>query len=182
MAAVETPLRKNKTKRAETKTAVAAAPRNAGTTESADNSASFLTQLLGDSLSGAELQEREKRVLQRSFDQRAKLLEDTLLTDDLVKLLRISRQAVNLRAKSLFAVLDGGKYRFPSWQFDAEQHDSIVPGIAEVRLALDSMAPLKQFRWMTRANPYLEGRTPIEALRRGEQARVLDAALALGVH
>ena len=55
----------------------------------------------------------------------------------------------------------------------------LLAGLPDVLRALDASL-LGKASWLMRANPYLEGRTPLEALRGGDLERVLDQARAVG--
>ena len=96
-------------------------------------------------------------------------------------LLGTTRQTPHDRAGKgkLLAVMDQGRLRFPAWQFDPDGPDGVVAGLSDVLRALDA-SPLGKASWLTRPNPYLEGRPPLQALRDGDLARVLDQARAVG--
>ncbi|MBI3980103.1 MAG: DUF2384 domain-containing protein [Chloroflexi bacterium] len=119
--------------------------------------------------------------LARSFAQRDDLLREALTAPDVARLLGVSRQTPHDRVESgsLLAVLDRGALRFPPWQFDPNGPDRVVAGLPAVIRAL-RMPPLAKINWLTRPNPYLEGRRPIDALRQGEVERVLDNARGTG--
>ncbi len=118
----------------------------------------------------------------RAFRFRRELLADALTAPQVAELLGTSRQTPHDRARNggLLAVLDRGQLRFPRWQFDPAGPDGVVPGLSEVIRALD-VSPLAKVSWLTRPNPYLEDRTPIEALTDGDRVRALDAARAVGM-
>lgn len=115
------------------------------------------------------------------FTARGRLLEDSLTAPQVARLLGSSRQTplTRLEAGSLLAVYDRGAWRFPAWQFDPEGPDGVVAGLSEVLRALGDLSPFAKLVWFTRANPYLEGRPPIEALRAGDVERVEQEALAV---
>jgi hypothetical protein len=122
----------------------------------------------------------EISALLRYFQRRRQLLEGALTAPQVARLLGISRQTPHDRAKSgsLLAVLDRGVLRFPAWQFDPEGPYGVVPGLPAVLRAL-RIPPLSKISWLTRPNPYLDGLTPLEALKRGEIERVVDEATAV---
>ncbi len=114
------------------------------------------------------------------FEARSRLLADALTAPQVARLLGSSRQTPLSRAQAgtLFAVYDRGAWRFPGWQFDPEGPDDVIAGLPEVLEALAGLSPFAELVWLSRANPVLDGRTPIEALRSGELDRVLAAARA----
>jgi excisionase family DNA binding protein len=114
------------------------------------------------------------------FEARRQQLENALTAPQVAKLLNASRQTPLNRIKNntLLAVLDGGTYRFPSWQFDPEGHDGVVTGLPEVLEALEPQQPFAKVAWLRRPNPTLDDLEPLEVLRRGEVERVVDAAQA----
>src|SRR4051812_26334567 len=138
------------------------------------------------SATGERIGSREERAaaeLGSLFDlfvARRQLLEDTLTAPQVGDILGISRQAASGRAESgsLLAVLDRGAYRFPRWQFDPRGPDGVVPGLPDVLEALEPQAAFSKLVFLTRPNKTLDGREPIELLRRGERERVLAAAHA----
>ena len=113
----------------------------------------------------------------RSFARREELLKDSLTAPEVAKLLHVSRQTPHDRVEngSLLAVLDRGALRFPEWQFDPDGPEGVVSGLPDVIRALP-IPPLAKINWLVRSNPCLEGRRPIDALRRGDRERVLDTA------
>jgi excisionase family DNA binding protein len=124
----------------------------------------------------------EAAALRRFFEFRRALLNGSLGTSEVAELLGTSRQTPHDRVKAgtLLAVRDGGRLRFPSWQFDPHASDGVVSGLSAVVRALDA-PPLSRIAWFTRANPYLDGSTPLQALKDGHVERVLAAARAVGV-
>ena len=125
----------------------------------------------------------ELSALVRSFRHRRALLADALTVAQVAELLGTSRQTPHdrVRGGSLLAVLDRGVLRFPAWQFDPEGPDGVVLGLPAVLRALQ-VSPLAKANWLTRPNPYLEGETPLAALKRGETERVVGLARAVGVN
>lgn len=118
----------------------------------------------------------------RAFQFRRELLADTLSAAEVADLLGTSRQTPHDRARNggLLAVLDRGQLRFPRWQFDPAGPDGVVLSLPEVIRVLD-VSPLAKMSWLTRPNPYLEDRTPLEALKDGDRERVVDTARAVGM-
>lgn len=122
----------------------------------------------------------EQDALLRYFEHRHHLVQDALSSDQVKVILGTTRQTPYDRAKagSLFAIKDRGAYRFPRWQFDAEEHDGLVPGVPEVSRAL-RVSPLAKISWMVRPNAFLDNATPLECLRTGQTERVLSLARAV---
>lgn len=143
-------------------------------------------ELVADLTGGREYgrQERsalEMAVLARSFKRRRELLGGSLSASQVADLLGTTRQTPHDRVKggTLLAVLDRGAWRFPAWQFDPEGPDGVVEGLGEVLRALHA-SPLAKASWFVHPNQYLEGRTPLEALKEGQVEAVRSAAEAVG--
>ena len=85
-----------------------------------------------------------------------------------------------VRAGTLLAVRERGGLRFPRWQFDPDGPDGILAGLPQVLKALD-ISPLAKVSWLVRANPFLQGRSPVQALKSGELEAVLVRARGVGV-
>ena len=116
----------------------------------------------------------------RGFRVRQELLADALTASQVGHRLGVSRQTPHdrVRAKTLLGVKYRGKLRFPSWQFDAEGPNGVIPSFPEVLRAL-SVSDFAKSLWFTNPNPYLEGRRPIDALR-ADPSRVIDTARGVG--
>jgi len=123
----------------------------------------------------------EVRALKRYFDERRRLLGDSLSVDQVAALLGTSRQTPHDRAKArtLLAVPDGGRLRFPAWQFDADGPDGVIEGLPAVLRAL-RIGALTAVRWLTLPNAVLDKRTPLAALRAGDVDRVVAEAAGVG--
>jgi CheY-like chemotaxis protein len=123
----------------------------------------------------------EFEALERYFEERRHLLEDSLSTNQVAKLLGTSRQTPHDRVRGgmLLAVHDGGKLRFPPWQFDPEGEEGVIAGLPQTLRAL-RVSPLAAARWLTRPNQVLEGRTPLDSLRGGDIQRVVAEASGVG--
>jgi excisionase family DNA binding protein len=116
------------------------------------------------------------------FQYRRALLAGALTTSDVAALLGTTRQTPYDRARngSLLAVMDRGAWRFPAWQFDPEGPDGVVQGLPAVLRAL-RLSPLGKASWLTRPNPFLDNKTPLDVLKNGEIERVLAEARSVGV-
>lgn len=141
----------------------------------------LLNRLVTEDISPQEAAAQESITLSRYFRRRRELLEGSLTTSQVAKLLGKSRQTPYDRAKkgSLLALRDRGALRFPPWQFDAEGPDGVVEGLPQVLRALN-VSPLSRAAWLTQLNPVLGGDTPLDVLRRGEGGRVVELARAVG--
>lgn len=124
----------------------------------------------------------EMATLARSFKRRRELLEGSLTASQVADMLGTTRQTPYDRVEggTLLAILDRGAWRFPAWQFDPEGPDGVVEGLPEVLQALHTL-PLAKASWFVRPNAYLEGQTPLEALREGRTEAVRSTAETVGV-
>ena len=123
----------------------------------------------------------ELRAAQDAFARRRQLLASALTAPEAARLLGTTRQTPHDRAGkgALLAIMDQGRLLFPAWQFDPDGPNGVLAGLPDVLRALDASL-LGKASWLMRANPYLEGRTPLQALREGDLERVLDQARAVG--
>ena len=120
-------------------------------------------------------------VREESFRHRYAMLEDSLTAPQVANLLGTSRQTpLNRVAKGdLLAVYENGKHLFPVFQFDAAGPGGVVFGFVEVLRTL-KISPIEKLNWLLRASPYLEGRTPVAALKQGDIGRVKSIARGIG--
>ena len=142
----------------------------------------FDTLTGGRSFTEKERLELETASIARYFERRRELLEDTLSAPQVARLLGTARQTPHDRANAgtLLAVRERSGLRFPRWQFDAEGPEGVLMGLPEVVKAL-AVSPLEKLGWFVRPNPYLEGHTPLEALKAGEWERLVSIACGVGV-
>jgi hypothetical protein len=142
----------------------------------------LVNALVGRSFTEAERLNLELESLFRYFEWRREALSGSLTAAEVASLLGTSRQTPHDRLKNhnLLGVLDRGVYRFPAWQFDPEGPDGVVNGLPEVSRTL-SVSDLAKISWFTRPNPFLDGLTPLQALRSGQKERVLAEAVSVGV-
>ncbi|MCO5177111.1 MAG: hypothetical protein M9890_09110 [Thermomicrobiales bacterium] len=97
--------------------------------------------------------------------------------------LGVTRQAVEKRrrAGTLIGLTTGRRgYAYPAWQFDPQV--GVLPGLPEVLKALSGHDPWTQAVFMLEVNDRLNGERPLDALRRGDVGRALDAAQLVGEH
>ena len=92
----------------------------------------------------------------------------------------VSRQTISekIRLGELIAYkTGGGTFQLPRWQFRPE--GGLIEGMPQVlekiRGTLPNSSSLFAFTFFLQADPVTEGRTPLEALRKGKLQQVLDA-------
>lgn len=117
---------------------------------------------------------------------RLKLLEGTLNAKDAAVLYGgktgpVTAEAVKKAARALKVLAirgKGGELRFPEWQFLAD--GGVVPGLKDVLMEL-AKSPVGQdvgaIAFFQNPNPLTGGRAPIVALKAGDVADVLLAAI-----
>ena len=95
------------------------------------------------------------------------------------KILGISRQAIARRREQgkLLALPLSRTFLFPAWQFSAK---GMWPGMEEVLLALRDLDPWMKLAFLLTSNGRLEGKIPLEELRRNKISDVREAALSFG--
>jgi hypothetical protein len=153
-------------------------------TETGDPTADALAEsIAGRTFTRQERLQLEMDTLARHFQHRRQLLDRSLSASEVAKLLGTSRQTPHDRvsAQTLLAIKENGKLCFPAWQFDPTGSDGVIEGLPAVLKALE-ISDYAKLNWLTRANPYLEDTTPIQALKAGQTARVLAEAAAVGAH
>jgi hypothetical protein len=104
----------------------------------------------------------------------------TLGLDEVMQLLRISRQAIDKKVKddALLAVSGrSNRRRYPVCQF---RSDGVVPGLRGVLRALPSRDPWFRLNFLVNPDPRLNGKQPCELLQQGEAAVVMQAARRVG--
>jgi hypothetical protein len=162
--------------------AVNQALQRVATVTASDPAADALAEALaGRSFSRQERIQLEVETLARHFQHRRQLLEAAFSAPQVATLLGTSRQTPHDRVKNhtLLAIKDNGKLAFPAWQFDPAGPEGVIDGLPQVLNALE-MSDYAKLNWLTRANPYLDGCTPVEALKTGQKDRVIAKATAAG--
>jgi hypothetical protein len=147
-----------------------------------DPSADALAEsIAGKTFTRQERIQLEMDTLARHFQHRRQLLDRSLSASQVAQLLGTSRQTPHDRVsgQTLLAIKDNGKLCFPEWQFDPTGSDGVIDGLPAVLKAL-AISDYGKLNWLTRANPYLEDTTPIQALKAGQKERVLSEAAAVG--
>ena len=137
----------------------------------------------GQAFSPQERLELEAASIARYFQKRRELLEGSLSAPQVAHMLGTTRQTPHdrVRASTLLAVRERGGLRFPRWQFDSDGPDGVLSGLPQVLKTLE-VSPLAKVSWFVRSNPFLQGWTPVEALKAGEVERVLSIARGVGVN
>jgi hypothetical protein len=105
----------------------------------------------------------------------AGLIGPAYTTDQVSKLLRVSRQAVEQRDGLLRLEQRDGTIVYPVFQFDGS---TVLPGIQQVVVMLTPAAADSWTiaSWLLSPNPELAERRPCDELRRGEILTVVQAA------
>lgn len=142
------------------------------------------SRLTGDELpSHAQMRKVRFENLQRAFGARRELLRETLTVSQVAELLGSGRQTPHAcrKAGRLLAVRDGGRWRFPVWQFDPAAPDGVIAGLPGVLRALRGrLTELARVSWFLTPKPLLDGRTPLEALKAGDIDDVIAEAASVG--
>lgn len=121
----------------------------------------------------------------RGLRARNRLLEargGTVGSREVGELLGITRQAVHQRCKAgKLLGLETGRHglAYPLWQFD---ESGLVPGLEKTLAALDDASPWMKARFLLSRNVRLEDQAPIDVLKKGRTAEVLEAAASFGEH
>lgn len=106
----------------------------------------------------------------------------TLDAEEAAMQLGVSIEDIEQRRKAgrVLAVDTGTHgYRYPVWQFIGA---SMLPGLEEILLLLAGHPPLAQMRFFLSGNLRLEGKRPLDMLRRGAVEQVRRAARTFGEH
>lgn len=104
----------------------------------------------------------------------------TIGLDGVVRLLRISRQAIDKKVKdgSLLAVPGPSNRRqYPEFQFCP---DGVLPGLRAVLHALPSRNPWFRLNFLVNPDARLGGKRPCDLLMQGRSADVVEAARRVG--
>jgi hypothetical protein len=128
-----------------------------------------------------EVAAAQRANLLRGFALRRQVLKGALTAAEVADLLgAASRQTPHDRAHAgtLLAIRDGGKLRFPIWQFDPEGPDGVLGGLAEAIAELPRQSPLGRIVWFITPKLRLQNRAPLELLRRGDVDPVIAEARA----
>ncbi|HET6385704.1 MAG TPA: DNA-binding protein [Armatimonadota bacterium] len=143
----------------------------------------LLRRLIGErTYTPEERSKLESMAREEYFAQRRELLAGSITASKATQIVGVSRQTLYNRAKAgtLLTIMENGHLHFPKWQFDPDRENGVVTGLPLV-LSKIKVPAFSQAAWLMRPNPYLEGRTPIEALKAGELESVIGLAQAVGV-
>jgi hypothetical protein len=139
-----------------------------------------LRTLLGDAPPdpGAVRRAARLAVADQAWSQR---LGSLLETRDVMELLDVSKQRVSALARDrrLIALPQGGRQRFPAWQFAASDPQDRECLAAAHRQLVDvgAVSPWTAASWFQQVHPELEGRDPVTYLRMGgDRDRLLRVA------
>jgi hypothetical protein len=94
----------------------------------------------------------------------------------------VSRQRIDRRVQegSLLAVPGpSNRRRYPTVQFNAD--GTVVQGLKEIQAALDYSSPWAILNFLISPDDLLAGEAPIDLLRRGQVARVVESARRIGI-
>lgn len=146
-----------------------------------DNTQALSDAIAGRSFTPKERVELEMATLSQHFQHRRQLLENAFTSSQVAKILGTSRQTPHDRVggQTLLAIKENGKLLFPAWQFDPSGPDGVLDGLPQTLKALE-MSDYAKLNWLTHANPYLDGLTPLQALQQGQSDRVLEQAQSAG--
>jgi hypothetical protein len=118
-------------------------------------------------------QERKRRMLESSGG--------TLSSEQVANLLGISVESVEeLRSRDqLLGLAEGQGYNCPSFQF---RDGKTIAGLEETLAELKDLDPWMQMGFFANPHEWLEGKTPLEQLRKGLVNEVKRAASGYGEH
>ncbi len=139
--------------------------------------------IAGKTYSAKEIKELKLLNLMNSFAERAKLLQNTITSTEVAKLLSCSSRQTPLdrvKNQTLIAVKDNGQWKYPLWQFDSEGEDGVVHGLPETIQTLQ-VSNLAKVSWLTRPNSRFNNLTPLQMLKKGETQQVLNEAVGVGL-
>lgn len=156
---------------------------NGGMRGDPKNAKEFVARITGGrTYTASERAALEGAARARSTERRREVLAGALSAPEVAELLSASGQTPDDRARAgtLLGVPERGALRFPAWQFDPEGEGGVVGGLVEVLGALRA-SPFGKAYWLSRPNPYLGDRAPIEALEEGEVGAVTRLAESVGV-
>lgn len=115
--------------------------------------------------------------LRKQFDARRALEAMSLSRASVAELLGVSDQAVTdaLESRKLLGLKRGRRWAIPAWQLDAEAERGVLPGLDDLAAVFPG-GLVALSAWVTRPSPDLGGRTPRDALARGDLKSVVRLA------
>lgn len=119
-------------------------------------------------------------VLLQEFEYRNTVLRRSLSRGQVAQLLQIRPQSVSdmLAAGHLVGLRQGREWRFPSWQFDPDTDDGVVPGLDELARVFPGGVP-SLTAWVLRRNVDLRDQRPLDLLKAGHAGEVVEQARVL---
>jgi hypothetical protein len=105
-----------------------------------------------------------------------------LSAEQTAEILGLSRQAVDKRRRQgrVIGLTQGRRgYAYPAWQFE---NGRTLPHLERVLDVLRGHDPWMQMAFFLNGNDRLHGKSPLEALRKGQIDSVLRAASGFGEH
>lgn len=146
-----------------------------------DEEVELAKEIAGDDYTDEPSWPLELANLHRLYQRRQRLLEKSLTSTEVAKLLDWkTRKTIHdkLKANSILGIKDKGVYRFPAWQFDPEGDDGILDGLPQVLEALE-VSDFTKLNWLSKPHPAFDNRTPVEMLKQGNIHDVLVEARAV---
>jgi len=151
-----------------------------------EKSRELAKKIAGDDYFEGNLVLLELANLERYYECRRQLLENSITTPQVAKI--IGCQAITTvhdrrKAGTLLGLKDNGVYKFPLWQFDPEGDDGVIDGFPEVVAVLD-VSDFAKLNWFNKPHKAFDGATPIEILKKGEFEDLEDLVIearAVGV-
>jgi excisionase family DNA binding protein len=118
--------------------------------------------------------------LNSQFSQRRRLAAESISRDAAAELLGITPQSVTSKLESgkLVGIKVGREWRLPRWQFDPDNTSGVLPDLHMVQQVFPG-GPVSLSRWMTRAQPDFDGRSPCEEMSVNGSEGVIKVARAL---
>jgi hypothetical protein len=134
-----------------------------------------------------DFNEKEKITLEINslynyFKRRHELLANSIGSLEAAEMLDVSKQTIHdrIRENKLIGLVESNIMRLPLFQFDPAGPNGAVAGLGEVLKELSGSLLGKIF-WLVTKNPVLDGKSPIEIMKRGDLERVLHEARSVGV-
>ena len=109
---------------------------------------------------------------------RERLLEqcvDVKKAEELSGSKRQSLERLRSAGRLLALRVEGGRWRYPVWQFDPDCRGGVVSGLDKV-IQLLHLSPAGTAAWLIKPSEALEGRRPVDLLRSGHADRVIELA------
>lgn len=110
----------------------------------------------------------------RNMEHRRRLVEmagGVISADEAGRILGITRQAIDKRRRSqaLLAFREAGDWRYPACQFDQGE---VIAGMVDVVRGFSDAGPWAALDFLLASDSALDGKTPLESLRRGKRETV----------